>query len=227
MTDEHRDYAESVRERFLQVDTATLSDLLHGIGRREQVLANDLRPFSHESMRVGGWAYTIRGQMTPYEGLGDPEKMRAIEGVGHGEIAIWAGATEGVCCFGELLALGMKVRGCVGAIVDGGVRDSHWIAKHGFPVRARYRTPVASTNRWRVTGCQIPVTLPGAVSRHVTVHPGDFVLADADGVVVVPSDVINTILAEAERLTEREVKVRAEIDAGASLDVVLKRYGTL
>jgi len=81
MTDEHRDYAESVRERFLQVDTATLSDLLHGIGRREQVLANDLRPFSHESMRVGGWAYTIRGQMTPYEGLGDPEKMRAIEGI--------------------------------------------------------------------------------------------------------------------------------------------------
>lgn len=219
--------ADTIRQRFLQVDTATLSDLLHGIGLTDQVLAVDLAPLAPEPVRMGGWAYTIRGQMTPYEGLGDPDKMRAIEGVGAGEVAIWAGLTEGVCCFGELLALGMKVRGCVGAVVDGGVRDSHWIARHGFPVRARYRTPVASTRRWRVTGCQVPVSMRGAVGRWVTVHPGDFVLADADGVVVVPRDAVDRILPEAERLTERELRVRAEIDAGAGLDVVLKRYGTL
>lgn len=225
MVDRRAD-ADSIRTRFLQVDTATVSDLLHGLGRSAQVLATDLAPLSPEPLRAGGWAYTIRGQMTPYDGRGDPEKMRAIEGVGAGEIAVWAGETEGVCCFGELLALGMKVRGCAGAVVDGGVRDSHWIAKHGFPVYARYRTPVASTQRWRVTGCGIPVFMRGAVSRWVAVHPGDFVLADADGVVVVPQDVIDAILPEAEQLTARETKVRAEIDAGAGLDVVLKRYGS-
>lgn len=218
--------ADAIRARFLQVDTATVSDLLHGLGRTAQVLATDLAPISPEPLRTGGWAYTIRGQMTPYEGRGDPDKMRAIEGVGPGEFAVWAGETEGVCCFGELLALGMKVRGCVGAVVDGGIRDSHWIAKHGFPVHARYRTPVASTNRWRVTGCGIPVFMRGAVSRWVAVHPGDFVLADADGVIVIPNDVVDAILPEAEQLTAREVKVRAEIDGGAGLDVVLKRYGS-
>jgi 4-hydroxy-4-methyl-2-oxoglutarate aldolase len=223
---ERRADADAIRARFLQVDTATVSDLLHGLGRTAQVLATDLAPLAADPLRVGGWAYTIRGQMTPYEGRGDPDKMRAIEGVGPGEIAVWAGGTEGVCCFGELLALGMKVRGCAGAIVDGGVRDTHWIAKHGFPVHARYRTPVASTNRWRVTGCGIPVFVRGAVSREVAVHPGDFVLADADGVVVIPLDLIDAILPEAEQLTAREVKVRAEIDAGAGLDVVLQRYGS-
>ena len=114
MADRRAD-ADAVRARFLQVDTATVSDLLHGLGRTAQVLATDLAPLSPEPLRMGGWAYTIRGQMTPYEGLGDAEKMRAIEGVGAGELAVWAGETEGVCCFGELLALGMKVRGCAGA----------------------------------------------------------------------------------------------------------------
>ncbi|MBO0850428.1 MAG: RraA family protein, partial [Pseudonocardia sp.] len=71
-------------------------------------------------------------------------------------------------------------RGAVGALVDGGVRDLKWLRRHGFPVFGRYRTPVQSIGRWRVTGAQEPVYLRGATSRWVTVHPGDFVLADED-----------------------------------------------
>jgi 4-hydroxy-4-methyl-2-oxoglutarate aldolase len=221
-----RNDAEAIRQRFLAVDSATLSDVLEKRGRRAQCLSNDIVPICAAN-KIAGWAYTIRGQMTPFEGAADPDKMRAIEGVGAGEVAVWGGVGEGVCYFGELLALGMKVRGCVGAVLDGGVRDSHWITAHGFPVFGKFRTPVASNNRWKVTGCQMPIFMPGAVSKTVAVTPGDFVLGDADGVMIVPQDVLDHVLAEAEELTAREVKLRQEIDAGASLDVVLKRYGSI
>ena len=76
--------------------------------------------------------------------------MEACQGLGAGEVSVWSGDGEGICYFGELIAIGMKERGCVGALVDGGIRDVRWIAQQHFPVYARYRTPVQSIARWRV-----------------------------------------------------------------------------
>jgi regulator of RNase E activity RraA len=174
---------------------------------------------------MGGWAYTIRGRMRRYAGSGDPVKMKAVDGVGRGEITVWSGEGRGVCFFGELIALGMKRRGCAGALVDGGIRDIEWIARQRFPVYARYRTPIQSIGRWKVTAWQVAVDLPGATSRRVTVHPGDFVLADTDGVVVIPARVAEKVLVEAERLTEKEIRIRRELDRGSSLQAVLAKHG--
>jgi regulator of RNase E activity RraA len=174
---------------------------------------------------MGGWAYTIRGRMARYAGSGDPRKMRAVDGVGPGEVTVWSGEGRGVCFFGELIALGMKRRGSAGALLDGGIRDIEWIAKQRFPVYARYRTPVQSIGRWKVTAWQVPVDMPGATSKRVKVRPGDFVLADVDGVIVIPARVAGKVLVEAERLTRQEVRVRRDLDQGASLEDVLNRYG--
>ncbi|TMH37758.1 MAG: hypothetical protein E6H59_11910 [Betaproteobacteria bacterium] len=100
-----------------------------------------------------------------------------------------------------------------------------WIAKERFPVYARYRTPVQSIGRWKVTAWQVPVELPGATSARVKVRPGDFVLADADGVIVIPERVAADVLAEAERLTKKEARIRRELDRGASLEDVLRKHG--
>lgn len=105
------------------------------------------------------------------------------------------------------------------------MRDIEWIARQKFPVYARYRTPVQSIGRWKVTGWPQPAYLPGATKRHVIVNPGDFVLADVDGVIVVPAALAEQVLVEAERLTATEVKIRAELDAGATLEQVLARHG--
>jgi 4-hydroxy-4-methyl-2-oxoglutarate aldolase len=148
-----------------------------------------------------------------------------VDGVSAGEVTVWAGEGEGVCFFGELIALGMKRRGAAGALIDGGIRDIEWIAKQRFPVYARYRTPVQSIGRWKVTAWQVPVELPGATAKRVRVRPGDFVLADADGAIVIPAEIAAEALAQAEKLTATEKKIRRELDSGATLEDVLKKYG--
>lgn len=217
---------DEIRERYLKVETPTVCDVLEEFGHFDQGLSPSFTPFpAGEDRQLAGWAYTIRGQMTPYEGPGDPDKMKAVDGLKEGDISVWSGDGEGVCYFGELIALGMKVRGCKGALVDGGVRDVRWIGHHGFPVFARYRTPVQSIGRWKVTAWQVPVYLPGATTTRVAVHPGDFILADIDGAVVIPAELVLPVLERAEALTATEVLIRAELDKGASLKEVLDKYG--
>ena len=216
---------ESVRRRYLKVDTATVADVLDTLGLRDQGLAAGFAPYPATAGKMAGWAYTIRGKMQRYAGSGDPLKMKAVDGVAKGEITVWSGEGRGVCFFGELIALGMKRSGCAGALADGGIRDIEWIARQRFPVYARYRTPVQSIGRWKVTDWQVPVDMPGATKKRVRVRPGDFVLADADGVIVVPARVAEKVLVEAERLTRKEVGIRRELDGGASLQAVLSKHG--
>jgi regulator of RNase E activity RraA len=216
---------EAIRKRFLRIDTATVADVLDVLGLPHQGLAPGFAAFPPSAGKMGGWAYTIRGRMARYAGSGDPRKMRAVDGVGPGEITVWSGEGRGVCFFGELIALGMKRRGSAGALLDGGIRDIEWIAKQRFPVYARYRTPVQSIGRWKVTAWQVPVDMPGATSKRVKVRPGDFVLADVDGVIVIPARVAGKVLVEAERLTRKEKRIRGELDRGASLESVLDRHG--
>jgi regulator of RNase E activity RraA len=218
-------WREAIRRRYLKVDTATVADVLDAIGLTHQGLAAEFAPYPRSAGRMGGWAYTIRGKMARYAGTGDARKMKAVDGVGRGEVTVWAGKSRGVCFFGELIALGMKRRRCAGALVDGGIRDIEWIARQRFPVYARYRTPVQSIGRWKVTAWQVPVDMPGATQKGVRVKPGDFVLADADGVVVIPARVSEQVLVEAERLTRKEIRIRRELARGASLEDVLERYG--
>lgn len=215
----------AIRERYLQVDTSNVGDVLDTLGYMHQGLSPDFSPFPSEAGRMAGWAYTIRGQMTPYELGGDADKMKACQGLSEDEISVWSGDGEGICYFGELIAIGMKERGCQGALVDGGVRDVRWIGAQQFPVYARYRTPVQSIGRWKVTGCQMPVFLRGATSALVEVHPGDFILADEDGVIVIPQAHVEQVLEETEKLTRQEVRIREELQKGLTLAQALEQFG--
>jgi 4-hydroxy-4-methyl-2-oxoglutarate aldolase len=214
-----------IRQRFLAVDSSNVMDALDMLNRPNQALHADFLPYPSDGGKIAGFAYTIQGQMTPYEGTGDPDKMRACNGISQDEVSIWSGDGQGVCYFGELIALGMKERGCAGAIVDGGIRDVRWLGMHNFPVFARYRTPVQSIGRWKVTANQIPVYVRGATTDFVVVNPGDFLLGDEDGIVVVPIDCMEEVLTKAEELTQKEVQIRAELAKGLSLADALAKFG--
>ncbi len=216
---------EEIRLRFLKVDTSNVADVLDNLGYPNQGLAAEFSPFPATSGRLAGWAYTIRGQMTPFPLGGDPEKMKACQGISPGEVTVWSGDGEGICYFGELIAIGMKERGCVGSLVDGGIRDVRWIGQHEFPVFARYRTPIQSIGRWKVNAWQTPVFLRGATTSLVKIEPGDFILGDEDGVLTIPAAIVEHVLEEAERLTSTEVSIRAELSAGMTLAEALKKFG--
>jgi len=151
--------------------------------------------------------------------------MEACSGIGPDEVSVWAGDGNGVCYFGELIALGMMEHGCVGALVDGGVRDTRWLQEHKFPVFARYHTPIQSIGRWKVNAWMEPVELAGATTTNVVVRPGDFVLADEDGALIIPAEHILEVLARSEELTATEVKVRAALRGGKTLAQCLQEFG--
>ncbi len=218
---------ERIRLRYQAVDTSNVADVLDVLGYRHQGLAPGFSPYSTSTVaqRIAGWAYTIRGQMTPYELGGDADKMQACQGLSSGDVSVWSGNGEGICYFGELIAIGMKERGCVGAIVDGGIRDIRWISELDFPVFARYRTPVQSIARWKVNAHQVPVYLRGAEGALLEVRPGDFILGDEDGVLVIPDAVVEEVLQEAERLTRKEIDIRACLKDGMTLAQALKQFG--
>jgi regulator of RNase E activity RraA len=215
-----------IRDRFLAVDTSNVADVLDQMGLHHQGLSADFAPRPADAGKLAGWAFTIRGQMAPFAfDAGDADKMRACAELTAGTVSVWSGGGEGVCYFGELISIGMQERGCTGALVDGGVRDVAWIGKLGFPVFSRYRTPVQSIGRWKVTGWDVPVSLPGATARQVEIAPGDFVLADDDGALTIPAHAVVEVLERAEAMGAREAEIRAELAAGLSLADALAKFG--
>lgn len=223
MDESHR---EELRRRYLAVDTSNVADVLDELNFPDQGLAATFGPFPAGAGKLAGWAFTIAGELAPYASDGgDPAKMEACARLTPGSVSVWSGKGEGVCFFGELISIGMRERGCTGALVDGGVRDVRFLGEMDFPVYARYRTPVQSIGRWRVTGSGEPVPMPGATVPEVTVSPGDFVLSDEDGVIVIPADIAERVLERAEELGRREVEIRAELARGLSLSEALARFG--
>lgn len=215
-----------VRERFLTVDTSNVADVLDELGLPDQGLAAEFAPFPADAGKLAGWAFPIRGQMVPYEiSGGDADKMQACAELTPGSVSVWSGGGSGVCYFGELIALGMRERGCMGALVDGGIRDVKWLGRHAFPVYARYRTPIQSIGRWKVTAWNVPASVPGATVHHVMVAPGDFILADEDGAIVIPAAFVAEVLEQAEKMGAREEEIRREIGSGLSLAEALAKFG--
>lgn len=215
-----------IRKRFLAVDASNVADVLDQLGLPDQGLHPGFVPIPAGAGKLAGWAFTIRGQMAPYQrDAGDPDKMAACAELSQDTVSVWSGGGEGVCFFGELIAIGMKERGCVGALVDGGVRDVSWLKDLDFPVFARYRTPVQSIGRWKVTGSGTPVSMPGATTVRVSVAPGDFILADDDGAIAIPAAVVVQTLERAEAIGAEEKRIRADVTAGLSLADALTKYG--
>lgn len=214
-----------IRERFLLVETANVSDVLDSMGLTNQALSADFVPRS--GMQLAGWAYTISGDSISGGHPTDELKVQACAGVQDGDVTVWSGSGHGACYFGELIALGLQSLGCRGALVDGGVRDIAWLERAQFSTFSTYRTPVQSIGRWQVQNWAQPILLPGANVEAVTVSPGDFVLGDIDGVVVIPAEHVLQVLERSEAVTERERDIRVALQQGMSLQDAIATFGSI
>jgi 4-hydroxy-4-methyl-2-oxoglutarate aldolase len=203
--------------------TAVVSDSLDQLGARHQAMREYLRPV-YPTCKMAGWARTITCSDL-YHVPEDPYglEIEAVDSLLPGEVAV-VGTQKSVrnAPWGELLSTASRTRGARGAVIDGLVRDVGKIEELGFPVFAAGIKPVDSMGRGWVTGYNVPVEC-----GEVLVHPGDFVFADFDGVVVVPKTMVHQVVELAADKVRREDSSRAELMQGAYLRDVFKKYGVL
>jgi 4-hydroxy-4-methyl-2-oxoglutarate aldolase len=213
---------------LLTAGTAVIADVFDNLGLAPPVLDTALWPTRGDGTSFAGPAYTISGISQGGRWSGDRDKLAAIDAMTAGVVAVYAGNDiRGVCCFGDLLATAMHCRGVSGVVVDGGVRDLAFLRQLDLPMLVRYRTPAQAIGRWKVDAVQQPVRLRGALTALVTVAPGDVVVADDDGAIVVPAARAVEIAGLAAAWESKDQAARTDITAGMKLLDALAKHGAL
>ena len=202
---------------------AVVCDALDALGCTHQSPRVAFAPLTVEGLLVGRCKTTLWADMhhkdpAPYE-----LELRAVDTCEAGDVIIAAaGGSMRSGIWGELLSTAARNQGCVGAVVDGAVRDVAQMRTMGFACYARGTCLYDSLNRQRVIDVDVPVEIDG-----VRFAPGDLVLADRDGVVVVPRDVEQEALRRAWQKVHDENVTRDAIRAGMQAGAAYAKYGVL
>ncbi len=212
---------EELRTRFGAVYTAALTDVLDGLGHRRQTLPSEVIPLE-QGARVAGPAFSVQGRSNHSI---DPETSirRILEMLGAvpaGHVAVYEAGDTTCAHFGELSATSLVARRVAGVVINGGCRDIDKVRQTALPVFARYCTPQDAVSRWEVLEWGHRIEIEG-----VTVATGDYVVGDADGVAIVPHDLIETVLEEAEALVGTENLIRDAVRDGMMPLAAYERFG--
>jgi regulator of RNase E activity RraA len=209
--------------RYEKLSSPLVYDILDQMGHPNQALSCELRPLAPE-MKVVGPAFTITGrEFRP--GDDGAAAFRMFRAIGAGSVLVMATHGHGVSGpWGENASISARQRGARGLVTDGGVRDTGEIVALGFPTFSWLVTPVFMQGRFTIAGHQEPVRLRGQVGETVVVHPGDLVLGDRDGVVIVPQALAEEVLVAAEQLNRVEEQIRAALLGGEEREAVYRRY---
>ncbi len=225
---ENSQYLEQICSRYRQLYAGAVYDVLEHMGYPNQVLTHELAPLAAD-MKLAGPAFTVKGTMSCER---DQEqryrRLRSIKKMTRPCVEVRdCGTPFNVSIYGELSATTASAHGAMGALVDGGTRDTGKLISMGFPVFARYRTPIEAFGRWAMIDCQVPVLLAGELTDTVQVNPGDFIFADYDGVLVIPRDLAEPVLLECERISGIEDEARVEFARGEDPVEVFQRHARL
>ena len=202
---------------------AVISDALDRLGRRDQVLDFAIRPLWPEARLAGVAVPVVIAADTsepefPYDG-----ELTALDGLRPGDVPLFI-VEDGVRCasWGELFSCAAIGRGAAGVVVDGYARDAAQIKTLGFPTFARGLSPLDTFARAVVTGVDVEARVGG-----VDVRPGDLVVGDVDGIVVVPAETISDVAQAVVTKHRLEGNAREDLLAGMSIREVWIKYGVL
>jgi 4-hydroxy-4-methyl-2-oxoglutarate aldolase len=219
------DHVEIVNSFHQELYVALLSDVLDELGRTEQALPAHIRPVDPRK-RLAGFArtglyrdvYVADATRNPYE-----LEIALVDDLKPNDIAVFACGSSGrIGPWGELLSTAAMARGGGGCVTDGLIRDVLAIEEMGFPVFHAGISPRDSKGRGIVAEIEVPVVLGNTVVR-----PGDLVAGDADGVVIVPSELVDQVFQAALNKARGEKRTRQELRDGAKLKDVFAKYGVL
>lgn len=203
--------------------SAVVSDALDALGYPHQSPRVSLPRYTGDGLLVGRCKTTLWADMAHVDPKPYELELIAVDSCRPDDILIAAaGGSMRSGIWGELLTTAAKNTGCIGAIVDGAIRDVAKIRKIGFNVFARSTCVYDSQNRQRVIDVDVPVEIDG-----VRFCPGDLVFADEDGVVVVPQKIEQEAIQRAWRKVHDENITRDAIKAGMKATEAYAKYGVL
>lgn len=209
----------SLVERLLALDTCAVSDTVESLGHRGAI--NGIAP-AWSCGRIAGPARTVRlRRLEPGEAppAGPHLGARAIEAAQAGDVIVVAhGERDDSAGWGGLLSAAAGLRGVRGCIVDGACRDVDDAVTLGFPLFARSATPATARGRTTEEASDVPVVVGG-----VSLRPGDYVIADRSGVVVIPVEIVDEVVSGAEKMAAEEGRMLERLRAGLPVTQVLGR----
>ena len=215
-------------KKLATIFTAALaSDCLDHMELRNQVLKPDIQMISGEGVMLG-YAFPVRVEAVftapdvPYVGL-----LKALDAVGQDQVYITPsnrnnGGNHPAAFWGELLSTACKHKGVAGALTDGPVRDTTRMRALGFKVFGVQTSPLDINSRYEVVEHNVPAVIDG-----VLINPGDLIVGDVDGVVVIPKAAIAEVIARVEEKNSGENLFRKAVKEGMAPSQAFAKYGVL
>ena len=208
-------------ERLSKCYTGAVHDIMRGMGCNNFTLPPDIRPTKLKHV-LAGQIFTLEGEVD--QTITEHETLLAwtsfLSKAPKGKVVICQPNTNEIALMGELSAEVLQFRGVKGYIVDGGSRDMDFILKIDFPVWFKFYTPKDVINFWKPTKFESKITI-----GDVTIHNNDYVLADIDGVIIIPQEKIEEVLTKTEEMINTENLVRKAIREGVDPKEAYLKYG--
>ena len=201
-------------ERLARLDSCALSDALDRLGLSGAV--SGIRPVTGLH-RIAGRVVTVKLVAASGQAMKQHLATAAIEASGPGDVLVIEHRSRDDCAgWGGILSRAARARRIEGTVVDGAVRDVDESREIGYPVFARGAVPTTARGRVVEQGWNLPIEVSG-----VTVYPGDFVIADGSGVVVVAKSRFEEVLAAAEEIAARERAMAEAVESGMPVSRVM------
>ncbi len=212
-------YPKETIEAFRGVSTASAADAVEQVAKRRGYMHSSIEARINDKKIVGP-AVTVAEGPTD-EAVPPTHALDLIDESNEGDvIVIGIGGESEVAVWGGLMTAGASVNGLAGAILDGGIRDITEIKRdYDFPVFARSVSPGTTVGRFKTLSKNGPITC-----GDVEVQPGDLIVADTDGVVVVPKDHVDEVLKAAQEIEQKEAEQAKFIRESGSLRDGLAKY---
>jgi 4-hydroxy-4-methyl-2-oxoglutarate aldolase len=212
---------QSLSERLGECYTGAVYDVMREFGMKNCVLPHAIRALDPET-RVAGRVFTMQGRPDPtssvHESILRWTEFLTVAPEGH--VIICQPRDHSLALMGELSAETLHLRGVKGCIIDGGCRDNAFVRKLGFPVFARFQTPRDIAGAWTLESLGQTIEIEG-----VQIRTDDLVLADIDGIVVVPKEQAEAIIGQVEEVMNAENLVRRAILDGMSPKEAYLKFG--
>jgi 4-hydroxy-4-methyl-2-oxoglutarate aldolase len=207
-------------DRYQQLYTGAISDVLREHCLLDQALPGHLTPLRPERC-AAGIAFTVKSAPSCAVSGEMGFRTKMLEAMHRDAMVVWdASGDERATMWGGVMTATAHGKGVRGAVIDGGIRDTRQILDKDFPVHYRYRSPNGSLGRCLITHFQVPIRV-----GEVTIRPGDVVMADADGVVIVPRALAMEVLIRAEEIRANEKKIFGWVAEGQGATRILEQGG--